>query len=106
MVDYSKRPAFRASLQASVSIAGTHPAIPKGERAAIKFWNVVSGIVMLGGIVYAFFGGWYWAPAGIVVGLLIAGANRRSAAQVIVDTAARDPMFETEMLERGVLIMA
>jgi hypothetical protein len=104
MADDPKQSPFRASLQASVAVAGTHPAIPKGERAAIKFWNIVSGIAMLGGVIYAFFGGWYWAPIGIVVGLLIAGANRRSAAQVILNTAANDPMFENEMAELGVLI--
>ena len=99
-----KQSPFRVSLQVSVAVAGSHPAIPKGERAAVNFWNVVSGLAMLGGIVYAFFGGWYWAPVGIVVGFLIAGANRHSAAQAIASTAANDPMFEDEMAQRGVLV--
>lgn len=72
-------------------------------RAAVKFWNIISGIAMLSGIVYAFFGGWYWAPVGIVLGLAIASANRRSAAQAIAAAAANDPMFEDEMAQRGVL---
>src|SRR5689334_5243931 len=104
MATHPKQSGLRASLQVSVAVAGTHPAISKSERTAVKLWNVVSGIVMLGGIGYAFFGGWYWAPVGIVGGLLIAGANRKSAAQVILKTAANDPMFEDEMLRLGVLV--
>lgn len=103
MSDTSSAP-FRVSLQASVAVAGAHPAIARGEQMAVRLWNVLAGLAMLGGIIYAFFGGWYWAPVGIVVGLLIAEANRRSAAQVIMLTAARNPGFREEMLNRGVLL--
>lgn len=103
MVEAKQSP-FRVSLQASVAIASRHPAIPRAERAAVNFWNIVSGLGMLGGIVFAFFSGWYWAPIGIVVGFLIAGANRHSAAEAIAATAANDPMFEDEMAQRGVIV--
>lgn len=104
MTTYRGQAALRASLQASVAIAGTHPAIATADRAAIRFWSLLSGITMVAGIVYAFFGGWYWAIVGMVAWFVIATANRKSAAQLILATAANDPVFESEMLQRGILI--
>jgi len=103
MVDPSRQ-SLRASLQASVAVAGTHPAIPRAERMAVRVWSLASGLVMIAGIAYAFLAGWYWALIGIVAWFLIAGANRRSAAQVIVRTANHNDAFKGEMLHRGVLI--
>jgi hypothetical protein len=96
--------AVRASIQKSVFVVGQHPAIPKGDRAAVKLWNVVSGLAMIGGIVYAFFGGWYWALIGIVVGLVIARANQQSAAQVVAKVATDNPAFKQEMVRAGIVV--
>jgi len=100
----ASRPALRASLQAAVAVAGTHPAIPKTDRMAVRLWSLGSGIIMIAGIVYAFFGGWYWALLGIVAWFIVSGANRRSAAQMIVETASTNDAFKGEMLHRGILI--
>ena len=103
-MDDTVRQPLRASLQVSVAVAGSHPAIARGEQIAVRLWNIVAGLAMLGGVAYAFFGGWYWAPIGIAAGLAVAEANRRSAAQVILMTAARNPGFQKEMLSKGVLL--
>jgi hypothetical protein len=95
---------MRASLQHSVAIAGQHPAIPKAKQFAVRSWNVAAGIAMLAGVVYAFFGGWYWAPIGIVLGFMIAGANRHTAAQFVVAAASTNPAFKDEMVRRGVIV--
>lgn len=95
---------MRVQKSASVKVAGTHPAIPAGERASVRFWGFLSGVIILGGIVYAFFGGWYWAAIGIALGFAVEAANARSAQQFIVVTASRDPMFKAEMITAGVLL--
>jgi hypothetical protein len=94
---------MRVSRSASLRIAGTHPAIPKGRRAAIRFWGYASGAVILAGIVYAFFGGWYWAIIGIVVGFGIEAANRQSAQQFVAEAAQRDKDFAMQMVVAGVI---
>lgn len=95
---------MRASLERSVFVAGQHPAIPKAERMAVRAWNIIAGLVALGGIAYAFVGGWYWALIGIVVGFIIANANRTTAAEFVVATATTNAAFKQEMIERGVII--
>lgn len=70
----------------------------------MRLWGYACGVIMLGGIVYAFFGGWYWAPAGIALGFALDAANARSAQQFIVATAIRDPKFLTEMRLAGVVV--
>lgn len=95
---------MRVNNAASLRVAGTHPSIPASKRTATKFWGLVSGLTIIAGIIYAFFGGWYWAPIGIVVGFAIEAANRRSAQQFIVDTASNDIDFRTEMKMAGVII--
>lgn len=95
---------MRVNNAKSVLVAGTHSAIPGPRRAAVKFWGFVAGLIILAGIVYALFGGWYWAPIGIAVGFAVEGANRRSAQQFIVDTAANDADFRTEMKMAGVIL--
>lgn len=88
---------------AATKVAGSHPAIPTAEQWAIRLWNVAAGLLMIAGIVFAFWGGWYWAPLGIAAGVLVEGANRRSAAKVIVNTANYDDHFRQEMLENGIV---
>lgn len=95
---------MRASLERSVFVAGQHPAIPKAKRVAIRAWNIIAVLVVLGGIVYAFFGGWYWALIGIVVGFIIANANRTTAAGFVVETATTNVAFKKEMVERGIIV--
>lgn len=95
---------MRVNNAKSVFIAGTHPAIPSPKRAAVKLWGLVAGVVIVAGIVYAFFGGWYWALIGVVVGFAIEGANRRSAQQFIVETAAQNSAFRAEMKAAGVIL--
>jgi hypothetical protein len=95
---------MRVLRSACVKVAGSHPAIPKGERASVRFWGFSSGVIILAGIVYAFFGGWYWAAIGIVVGFAIEAANARSAQQFIVDAAAKNPAFKAQMMTAGVLL--
>ena len=94
---------MRVLRAASVKVAGSHPSIPAGERASIRFWGFTCGVIILAGIVYAFFGGWYWAVVGILLGFTIEAANARSAQQFIIATAERDPMFKAEMKMAGVL---
>lgn len=94
---------MRVNNSKSVMVAGSHPAIPGGRRAAVRFWGFVAGLIILAGIVYAFFGGWYWAPIGIAVGFAVEGANRRSAQQFIAHTAAHDADFRAEMKMAGVI---
>jgi hypothetical protein len=59
--------------------------------------------VILAGIVYAFFGGWYWAIIGIVVGFGIEAANRQSAQQFVAEAAQRDKDFAMQMVVAGVI---
>jgi hypothetical protein len=96
--------AIRASIQKSVFVAGQHPAVPTAERAAVRTWGYLSGLVMVAGVVYAFWGGWYWAAIGIVVGFVIANANRKSAADVVARTAQANPAFKEEMIRSGIII--
>ena len=95
---------MRVLKSASVKVAGSHPAIPKEERASVRFWGFTCGVIILAGIVYAFFGGWYWALIGIIVGFAMEAANARSAQHFIVATASRDPMFKAEMMMAGVIL--
>jgi len=94
----------RASLQGSVSVAERHPDIPKVERLAIRTWNTIAGLSMIGGIGYAFWGGWYWAAIGIVVSLAIAQANRKTAAEFVISAATSNADFKHEMVRRGIII--
>lgn len=87
----------------STKVAGTHPAIPSGERAAVRFWGYAGGIVLLGGIIYAFVGGWYWAPIGIVLAFIMDAANSRTAQHFIAEAARRDAKFKSEMVSAGVI---
>lgn len=95
---------MRIRKSVSTKVAGTHPAIPGGERAAVRFWGYLAGILLLGGIIYAFFGGWYWAPIGIALAFIVDAANSRSAQQFIASAAQRDPKFKSEMIAAGVIL--
>jgi hypothetical protein len=95
---------MRVSLQGAIAVASEHPAIPKAERIAVKTWGLVAGIVMIAGIVYAFVGGWYWAPIAIVASLAIAQANRQSAADFVRKAAEFNPAFKQQMLQARVII--
>lgn len=70
---------------------------------AILGWEAVSNLVWIGGVVYAFFGGWYWVLIGIAVSLMIAAANRKTAVEFVMVTATSNPAFKEEMLHRGVI---
>lgn len=70
----------------------------------MRLWGYGCGVIILGGIVYAFFGGWYWALVGIALAFALEAANARSAQQFIVETAIRDPKFLNEMKLAGVLV--
>lgn len=95
---------MRVSLQGCVAVAEKHPSIPKAERLAIRAWNVISGLLVLGGIGYSFWGDWYWALIGIVVSLVVAQANRRTAAEFVMSAASSNDTFKVEMVDRGIII--
>ena len=95
---------MRVLKSAAVRVAGTHPAIPSGKRGATRFWGFAGGVVIVAGIVYAFFGGWYWALIGIVVGFGIEAANRQSAQQFIAETAESNATFKAEMVASGIVL--
>lgn len=88
---------------AAVMVAGSHPALPLSARLATRIWGLLSGLLMIGGFAYAFWGGWYWAPLGIVAGLLVEQANRRSAAEAIMSAVQEDDWFRAEMIAKKIV---
>ena len=84
-------------------VAGSHPSLPASVRWATRLWGLLSGAMILGGIGYAFWGGWWWAPIGIAAGFLVESANRRSAAQLVANAAHGNKWFKAEMLKKGII---
>jgi hypothetical protein len=95
---------MKASLERSTLIAGQHPAIPKAKRAAVRLWGYVAVGAAFAGIAYAFLGGWYWAVIGAAAMLVIGLANRRTAAETVLEAARENPAFKAEMISAGVII--
>lgn len=101
-------PVLREPVQArstigALMVAGSHPSIPLPNRLATRFWGILSSALIIGGIVYAFWGGWYWSIIGVVAGLLVERANRRSATQFVLRAAEDNDWFRDEMIAKGVL---
>jgi hypothetical protein len=67
---------MRAEISKALVVVTQHPAVPGASRWTLRILNLVATLAALGGVVYAFFGGWYWALIGIAAMLIIGRANR------------------------------
>ena len=81
-----------------------HPAVPGASRWTLRILNLVAILAALGGVVYAFVGGWYWALIGIAAMLIIGRANQRTAAEIVMGLARSNSNFKAEMVRAGVII--
>ncbi len=72
----------------------------------LRLLNLAAVVAALGGVVYAFFGGWYWALIGLGAMLVIGRANQRTAADIVLGLARTDATFKAEMIRNGVIVEA
>lgn len=95
---------MRAEISKALVVATQHPAVPRASRWVLRILNLAAVFAGFGGVVYAFFGGWYWALIGILAMLIIGRANQRTAADIVVSAARLNANFKAEMVNSGVLI--
>lgn len=95
---------MRAEISKALVVVTQHPAVPGASRWTLRILNLVATVAALGGVVYAFFGGWYWALIGIAAMLIIGRANRRTAAEIVMGLARSNSNFKTEMIRAGVIV--
>jgi hypothetical protein len=94
----------RAEISKALVVVTQHPAIPGASRWTLRILNLVAAVAALGGVAYAFFGGWYWALIGIAAMLIIGRVNQRTAAEIVMGLARSNSTFKAEMLRSGVII--
>jgi len=97
---------MQAEIAKALVVATQHPAVPGSSRWVLRLLNLAAVAAALGGIVYAFFGGWYWALVGLGAMLLIGRANQRTAADVVLGLARTNANFKAEMIRNGVIVEA
>ncbi|MCO5155566.1 MAG: hypothetical protein M9945_02255 [Aquamicrobium sp.] len=90
--------------QKSVAVVGRSAAIPRPKRVAVALWQLIASLALIGGVIYAFFAGWYWALLGFITMFIIAKANQNTAANFIAETARENPVFEAEMRRASVIL--
>lgn len=95
---------MRAEISKALVVVTQHPAVPSASRWTLRILNLVAALAALGGVVYAFFGGWYWALIGIAAMLIIGRANQRTAAEVVMGLARSNSGFKAEMIRTGVIV--
>lgn len=95
---------MQAELSKALVVATQHPTVPSLSRWVLRLLNLAAVLAALGGVVYAFFGGWYWALIGLGAMLLIGRANQRTAAGIVMGIARLDANFRAEMIKSGVII--
>jgi len=62
-----------------------------GYTAAVKFWNIAAGLLVLGSIALSFFWHWWAFIPGIVVAAVVLRSNRRSVGDFASETLKHDP---------------
>ena len=95
---------MRADISKALVVVTQHPAVPNASRWTLRILNLVATLAALGGVVYAFFGGWYWALIGLAAMLVIGRANQRTAAEVVMGLARTDSVFKAEMIRTGAIV--
>lgn len=95
----------RVDLSAAMRVCDTHPAIDTSARVAHNFWNVTGCLVPVVGVVCLFFIPWYFALAMIVIGVaLIMPTTRKTAGEVVFETALKNKQFYQEMIAQKVIV--
>ena len=89
----------------AMHVCDHHPAIHIGMRVAHQFWGWVGLVVLFGVPVYGLWTWqWEWVVGGLIVGMMIIQATRKSACSFVRETARENDAFRDEMIASGVLI--
>jgi hypothetical protein len=80
--------------------------LPKQYRTAHAFWKNVSFLLLVGGPVSIIWVPWYWGLGVFALGVIMAPAVQKSAAQFVLEHALEDAAFYREMVAAGVLKVA
>lgn len=87
----------------AMHVCDKHPSLPNRFRAAHSLWKIVSFLLLIGGIISLFWVKW-WVGIGItLLGILMAPAVQKSAAEFVLEHALEDESFCMQMLEAKVI---
>jgi hypothetical protein len=80
--------------------------LPKHYKAAHSLWKNISFLLVAGGLVSLFWVPWYVGLGAFALGVVMAPAVQKSAAQFVLEHALEDADFYEEMVSAGVLQVA
>jgi hypothetical protein len=87
----------------AMRVCGNSPALPRRYRTTHLIWKNVSLFLVLGGLVSLLWVSWWAGLGAVVLGLVIAPAVQKSAAQFVLQYSLEDEAFFRQMQADGVL---
>lgn len=87
----------------AMRVCSNSPALPRRYRTAHLIWKNISFFLILGGLISLFWVPWWAGLGAAVLGLLIAPAVQKSAAQFVLQYSLEDESFFRQMQDAGVV---
>jgi hypothetical protein len=87
----------------AMRVCANSPALPRRYRTAHLIWKNISFFLVLGGLISLLWVPWWAGLGAAVLGLLIAPAVQKSAAQYVLQYSLEDESFFRQMQDAGVL---
>lgn len=87
----------------AMRVCNNSPALPRRYRTAHLIWKNISFFLILGGLISLFWVPWWAGSGAVVLGLLIAPAVQKSAAQFVLQYSLEDESFFRQMQDAGVV---
>ena len=87
----------------AMRVCGNSPALPRRYRTKHLIWKNISFFLVFGGLISVLWVPWWAGLGAAVLGLLIAPAVQKSAAQFVLQYSLEDETFFRQMQDDGVL---